>query len=177
MRLRAATMFSGIGAPEVARPDWDWRWCAEIEKFPAAVHDRIHEGPLPVRRCEGHDGRGVTARLLLSSQGGQTIRPTGRKSATAHGPIYSPPIGGVPALGKHNKRDASAVYGRPDMTRRELIDAIADKIAEANGSDLSLAELEREQPDAAKWARELALAALDEIAANDLRIVAIKIIT
>lgn len=33
----AATMFSGIGAPECGMPHWDWRWCAEIEKFPSAV--------------------------------------------------------------------------------------------------------------------------------------------
>ena len=40
--MRAATMFSGIGAPEVARPEWDWRWCAEIEKFPSTVHALRH---------------------------------------------------------------------------------------------------------------------------------------
>jgi DNA (cytosine-5)-methyltransferase 1 len=33
----AASLFSGIGAPETAMPAWDWRWCAEIEKFPSAV--------------------------------------------------------------------------------------------------------------------------------------------
>jgi len=33
----AASLFSGIGAPETAMPHWDWRWCAEIEKFPSAV--------------------------------------------------------------------------------------------------------------------------------------------
>lgn len=59
------------------------------------------------------------------------------------------------------------------MTRRELIDAIADKILEANGSDLSLAELERNQPDAAKWARELANAAINAIQENDFEIVAL----
>ena len=31
-------MFSGIGAPECAMPWVDWRWCAEIDRFPAAVH-------------------------------------------------------------------------------------------------------------------------------------------
>jgi len=35
--MKAATMFSGIGAPEMAMPEWDWRWCAEIEKFPSTV--------------------------------------------------------------------------------------------------------------------------------------------
>lgn len=32
-----ATLFSGIGAPEQAMPEWRWAWCAEIEPFPAAV--------------------------------------------------------------------------------------------------------------------------------------------
>lgn len=36
--MRAATCFSGIGAPECASPWLDWRWCAEIDAFPAAVH-------------------------------------------------------------------------------------------------------------------------------------------
>lgn len=35
--MRAATCFSGIGAPETAMPHWEWLWCAEIEKFPSAV--------------------------------------------------------------------------------------------------------------------------------------------
>lgn len=43
--MRAATLFSGIGAPEVAAPSWDWRWCAEIEAFPAAVHHARHGVP------------------------------------------------------------------------------------------------------------------------------------
>lgn len=34
---RGATLFSGIGAPELAMPWVDWRWCAEIEPFPSAV--------------------------------------------------------------------------------------------------------------------------------------------
>ena len=38
-------MFSGIGAPEVAMPWVDWKWCAEIERFPSQVlahhHPRI----------------------------------------------------------------------------------------------------------------------------------------
>lgn len=36
-RMRAATLFSGIGAPEVAMPGWQWLWHAEIEAFPSAV--------------------------------------------------------------------------------------------------------------------------------------------
>lgn len=35
--MRAATCFSGIGAPECALPEWDWRWSADIEPFPNAV--------------------------------------------------------------------------------------------------------------------------------------------
>jgi DNA (cytosine-5)-methyltransferase 1 len=36
--MKGGTMFSGIGAPECAAPWIDWRWCAEIDPFPAAVH-------------------------------------------------------------------------------------------------------------------------------------------
>jgi DNA (cytosine-5)-methyltransferase 1 len=36
--VRGGTLFSGIGAPECAMPWVDWRWCAEIERFPSAVH-------------------------------------------------------------------------------------------------------------------------------------------
>ena len=36
-RFTAATCFSGIGAPEISGPEFDWQWCAEIEPFPAAV--------------------------------------------------------------------------------------------------------------------------------------------
>jgi DNA (cytosine-5)-methyltransferase 1 len=35
--MTGATLFSGIGAPEVACSAIDWKWCAEIEKFPSAV--------------------------------------------------------------------------------------------------------------------------------------------
>jgi len=35
--IRAASMCSGIGAPETALPDWDWVWSAEIEPFPSRV--------------------------------------------------------------------------------------------------------------------------------------------
>lgn len=38
----AATLFSGIGAPEVAMPHWRWAWHAEIEKFPSAVMAARH---------------------------------------------------------------------------------------------------------------------------------------
>lgn len=39
-----ATLCSGIGAPECAAPWIDWRWHAEIEAFPAAVHARRFPG-------------------------------------------------------------------------------------------------------------------------------------
>jgi DNA (cytosine-5)-methyltransferase 1 len=38
----AATLFSGIGAPEVSMPHWQWPWHAEIEKFPSAVMAQQH---------------------------------------------------------------------------------------------------------------------------------------
>ena len=40
--MKAATLFSGIGAPEVAMPNWTWLWHAEIEKFPCAVMKARH---------------------------------------------------------------------------------------------------------------------------------------
>ena len=36
--LTAATLCSGIGAPEAARPDFRWLWSAEIDDFPATVY-------------------------------------------------------------------------------------------------------------------------------------------
>ena len=60
------------------------------------------------------------------------------------------------------------------MNRAALVEAIADKIQIKNGSDYSWEELKEHQPEAAKWARELANAALDEIAAHDLKIVALE---
>ncbi len=42
MPIIAATLFSGIGAPEHAMPHWQWAWCAEIEKFPSAVLAERH---------------------------------------------------------------------------------------------------------------------------------------
>lgn len=40
--MKAATCFSGIGAPEIAGPEYDWVWHAEIEKFPSAVMRARH---------------------------------------------------------------------------------------------------------------------------------------
>jgi DNA (cytosine-5)-methyltransferase 1 len=35
--MRAASLFTGIGAPEMAMPHWDWLWGAEISPFCCAV--------------------------------------------------------------------------------------------------------------------------------------------
>lgn len=35
--MRGGTLFSGIGTPELAAPQIDWRWCAEIDPFASAV--------------------------------------------------------------------------------------------------------------------------------------------
>ena len=43
--MRGATLFSGIGAPEVSAPQIDWAWHAEIDKFPSAVMEARHGGP------------------------------------------------------------------------------------------------------------------------------------
>lgn len=40
--MKAATMFSGIGAPECAALHWNWKWHAEIEAFPSAVMKTRH---------------------------------------------------------------------------------------------------------------------------------------
>lgn len=64
--MRAATCFSGIGAPECASPWLDWRWCAEIEPFPAAVHAHRFPGAVNLRDVLAPDfldraeGRGPT---------------------------------------------------------------------------------------------------------------------
>lgn len=41
----AASLCSGIGAPEVAMPGWRWAWCAEVEPFPSAVLAQRHGHP------------------------------------------------------------------------------------------------------------------------------------
>lgn len=51
----AATLFSGIGAPEVAMPHWDWRWHAEIEKFPSAVMAARHPQSVNLGDVTAHD--------------------------------------------------------------------------------------------------------------------------
>lgn len=44
MGITAASLFSGIGAPETAMPGWHWAWNAEVEPFPSAVLKARHPG-------------------------------------------------------------------------------------------------------------------------------------
>lgn len=44
--MKAATLFSGIGAPETAMPHWQWLWHAEIEAFPSAAMAARHPGSI-----------------------------------------------------------------------------------------------------------------------------------
>ncbi|MFT8945974.1 MAG: DNA cytosine methyltransferase [Acetobacter aceti] len=44
MTICAATLCSGIGAPETAMPSWNWRYCAEIESFPKRILARRFPG-------------------------------------------------------------------------------------------------------------------------------------
>ncbi|MFO1163537.1 MAG: DNA cytosine methyltransferase [Reyranellaceae bacterium] len=53
--MKAATLFSGIGAPEQARPDWHWLWHAEIEPFPAAVLAARHPGSVNLEDVSADD--------------------------------------------------------------------------------------------------------------------------
>lgn len=55
MSLVAATLFSGIGAPEVAMPHWNWAWHAEIEKFPSAVMAARHPNSVNIGDVTAHD--------------------------------------------------------------------------------------------------------------------------
>ena len=43
--MRGATLFSGIGAPEIAAPEIEWVWHAEIDAFPSAVMTHHHGTP------------------------------------------------------------------------------------------------------------------------------------
>ena len=43
--MRGATLFSGIGAPEIAAPEIKWVWHAEIDAFPSAVMAHHHGTP------------------------------------------------------------------------------------------------------------------------------------
>ena len=43
--MRGATLFSGIGAPEIAAPEIEWVWRAEIDAFPSAVMAHHHGTP------------------------------------------------------------------------------------------------------------------------------------
>jgi DNA (cytosine-5)-methyltransferase 1 len=53
--MTAATLFSGIGAPETAMPHWRWPWHAEIEKFPTAVMARRHAESINLGDVTAHD--------------------------------------------------------------------------------------------------------------------------
>jgi DNA (cytosine-5)-methyltransferase 1 len=53
--MKAATLFSGIGAPEVAMPGWTWLWHAEIEKFPCAVMKARHPGSVNLGDVNAED--------------------------------------------------------------------------------------------------------------------------
>ena len=53
--MLAATLFSGIGAPEEAMPHWDWRWCAEIDKFACAVLAQRHPHSVNLGDVAAHD--------------------------------------------------------------------------------------------------------------------------
>lgn len=63
MTMVAASLFSGIGAPEVAMPSWDWRWHAEIEKFPSAVMAARHPGSVNLGDVRAHDFAERAARI------------------------------------------------------------------------------------------------------------------
>lgn len=54
-KMNAATLFSGIGAPEVAMPHWRWPWHAEIEKFPSAVMAARHSNSINLGDVSAHD--------------------------------------------------------------------------------------------------------------------------
>lgn len=53
--MTGATMFSGIGAPEVALPEINWLWHAEIEKFPSAVMAARHPGSVNLGNVSADD--------------------------------------------------------------------------------------------------------------------------
>jgi len=59
--VTAATLFSGIGAPETAMPEWAWLWSAEIEAFPSAVLAARHGALINLGdvRAEGFCDRAV----------------------------------------------------------------------------------------------------------------------
>src|SRR5688572_23489653 len=53
--LAAATMFSGIGAPEAAMPSWRWLWAVEVEPFPSAVLAARHPATVNLGDVTAHD--------------------------------------------------------------------------------------------------------------------------
>jgi DNA (cytosine-5)-methyltransferase 1 len=55
MTMTAATLFSGIGAPETAMPEWCWEWSAEIDRFPSAVLAARHPASINLGNVNAHD--------------------------------------------------------------------------------------------------------------------------
>lgn len=53
--IAAATLFSGIGAPETSRPDWRWLWHAEIEAFPSTVMTERHPKSINIGDVNAED--------------------------------------------------------------------------------------------------------------------------
>jgi DNA (cytosine-5)-methyltransferase 1 len=51
----AASLFSGIGAPEQAMPEWDWRYCAEVEPFARTVLKARHPQTKNLGDVNGED--------------------------------------------------------------------------------------------------------------------------
>lgn len=55
MATTAATLFSGIGAPETAMPEWHWPWSAEIDRFASAVLAARHPESTNLGDVSAHD--------------------------------------------------------------------------------------------------------------------------
>lgn len=53
--MTGATLFSGIGAPEMAMPEWRWIFHAEIEAFPSAVMGARHPESINLGDVTAHD--------------------------------------------------------------------------------------------------------------------------
>lgn len=51
----AASLFSGIGAPEQAMPSWRWAWHAEVAPFPSAVLAHRHPQSVNLGDVSAHD--------------------------------------------------------------------------------------------------------------------------
>lgn len=88
--LTAATLCSGIGAPEAARPDFRWLWSAEIDDFPATVYAERFPG---VENLGDITSPGFIARasacgpldLLVAGTPCQAFSVAGRREGLADG--------------------------------------------------------------------------------------------